>query len=95
MSPRTSSQHSKHSGDAASDKASKASASPRGSVVKNENGQIVSGNNQQPSISTTLANAGQSNMQQSPNQRQGESHASHMEGAEGVPEKIEEGVEPE
>ncbi|PSK50405.1 White collar 1 protein [Elsinoe australis] len=95
VSPRTSSQHSKHSGDAASDKASKASASPRGSVVKNENGQIVSGNHQQPSISTTLANAGQSNMQQSPNQRQGESHASHMEGAEGVPEKIEEGVEPE
>ncbi|PNS21825.1 White collar 1 protein [Sphaceloma murrayae] len=96
VSPRTSSQHSKHSGDAASDKASKASASPRGSIVKNENGQIVGGI-PQASIGGTLAGgaAGGQQAQASPTQGRGESHASHMEGAEGVPEKIEEGVEPD
>ncbi|KAF4549824.1 PAS domain-containing protein 1 [Elsinoe fawcettii] len=92
VSPRTSSQQSKHSGDAASDKASKASASPRGSIVKPE----TQNGGHNPSISTTLANANHSNAPHvSPTQRQGESHASHMEGAEGVPEKIEEGIEPE
>lgn len=92
MSPRTSSQHSVHSAGA-SDKASKASASPRHpsshTIIKTESPVQSQG-----PISTV---AGPSvdpreppNMLKSP-----EGHAANMEGASGVPAKIDEGVEPD
>ena len=105
VSPRTSSQQSRHSNDAASDKASKASASPRHTVVKSENGgqTYVGQNSQRPtSISSTLASATQGQQQgtaptsSSPlANSKGDGHAAYMEGASGVPEKIEEAIEPD
>lgn len=100
VSPRTSSQQSKHSNEAASDKASKASASPRTTIVKTEMGGH---NSARPtSISSTLAGANQGQQlgagpASSPvtAAHKGEGHAANMEGASGVPEKIEEAVEPD
>jgi PAS domain S-box-containing protein len=88
VSPRTSSQHSVHSAGA-SDKASKASASPRNSVgqtaVKNESPN-------HPSLST-IATPGIEPKESPKPTKPTEGHAANMEGASGVPAKIEEGVE--
>ncbi|CAK3989768.1 blue-light-activated transcription factor [Lecanosticta acicola] len=88
VSPRTSSQH---SGGAASDRASKASASPRNSIppsaVKTEspNDPSGSGNMGDSSRSTPVQKAMQPM----------EGHSATMEGASGVPDKIDEGIEPD
>jgi len=98
----------------ASDKASRASASPRGSIVKLEPGP-QSGNKPSASINATLATANAQNQQNkrdqqqqqqqqtqsnsftqvSPLAQQNSGHAASMGGASGVPESIDEGVEPE
>lgn len=89
VSPRTSSQHSA----GASDKASKASASPRTThgaggvgIIKNES-----------PLHTSMTNLPETPVAESPKVTKGNesSHAANMEGASGVPDKIEEGVEPE
>ena len=80
-----------------------ASESPRNTIIKMEHqpqngqgGNISSSfsKSQQPSVSTTMAHIGQSPHHQNRTQSS-PSHAANMEGASGVPEKIEEAVEPE
>ncbi|QIX00977.1 hypothetical protein AMS68_006494 [Peltaster fructicola] len=81
VSPRTSSQHSVHS--AASDKASKASASPRNpSGLKNESPIMNAATPGEPRE--------RGEPRESPKVKPTEGHAAQMEGASGVPPKIEE-----
>jgi hypothetical protein len=95
VSPRTSSQQSVHS--AASDKASKASASPKhasmlgnhGSTIKNESGD---GGRMQSSSGAGMGDRDGGKTAQKPTTIDG--HGASMEGAMGVPDKIDEGVEP-
>lgn len=92
VSPRTSSQHSA----GASDKASKASASPR--TVHSASatpGGPAAVKNESP-LHVSMANVPGTPVAESPKVAKGtESHAANMEGASGVPDKIEEGVEPD
>ena len=83
VSPRASSQQSVHSGGAASDRAS--GASPRASIVKIEPGQHLHSSNNQGTASQEFG--------ASPIHGSG-GYAAQMEGAEGVPERIEEDSEP-
>lgn len=93
MSPRTNSQHSVHS--AASDKASKASASPRNPSISNSGAvnnvkmEGLSDGNRNPG-DVHKANAA------SPKNPSGQhGYAASMEGASGVPAKIDEAIEPD
>lgn len=92
VSPRTSSQQS-----VASDKASKASASPRHLSVPNSTlQQKTNSNNNNDNMDTgdsTTPRAGGQTGAQKPTTVDG--HGASMEGAVGVPAKIDEGVEPE
>lgn len=95
VSPRTSSQQSVHSGGASA-RASNASASPRhtpmgqatpGNVVKSESPRHTP---------TQVSNASPAVLESPKNpSKLSESHAANMEGAYGVPDKIDEGIEPE
>ncbi|SMR63369.1 unnamed protein product [Zymoseptoria tritici ST99CH_3D1] len=85
VSPRTSSQQSAHS--AASDRASKASASPK--HVKHEGSRMADGTGA-GGVGGGVAGDGKS--AQKPTTVEG--HGASMEGAMGVPAKIDEGVEP-
>ncbi|KAK5172879.1 uncharacterized protein LTR77_003000 [Saxophila tyrrhenica] len=95
VSPRTSSQHSVHS--AASDKASKASASPRHTssttpVIKTESPSQA--HPQAPFPANAAAAASIEHHRESPRAvKPPEGHGANMEGAVGVPEVIDEGVE--
>lgn len=98
VSPRTSSQHSVHSAGAASDKASKASPSPRipsglstaQSVLKTES---AGGPVQQPMSNSATPGV---EPRESPKAvKPPEGHSASMEGASGVPDKIEEDIEPD
>ena len=91
VSPRTSSQQSVHSAGA-SDKGSKASASPRHHssgqpVVKTE-----SPSQQQPPFSN-IATPGMEPQESHRATKPPEGHGANMEGAAGVPDKIDEGIE--
>ncbi|KAF2169526.1 hypothetical protein M409DRAFT_19940 [Zasmidium cellare ATCC 36951] len=96
VSPRTNSQHSVHS--AASDKASKASASPRNPSISNTG----AGSNNIKMESPNDANRSNANHDpqranatspmNGPNQH---GYAASMEGASGVPAKIDEAIEPD
>ncbi|KAF2716199.1 hypothetical protein K431DRAFT_323971 [Polychaeton citri CBS 116435] len=85
VSPRTSSQQSVQS--AHSDKASKASASPR----HQPKAESPIGQNGSTSNAATPINNPASPKAIKPT----EGHAAHMEGASGVPDKIDEGIEPD
>ncbi|KAI7188490.1 hypothetical protein KC363_g5408 [Hortaea werneckii] len=92
VSPRTSSQHS----GGMSDRASKASASPRNPTGPSTAQSVMKGDldktGQSPLHNTTNASA---EPKESPKAGKApEGHAASMEGASGVPAKIEEGVEP-
>ncbi|KAI5361324.1 Putative PAS domain, Zinc finger, GATA-type, Zinc finger, NHR/GATA-type, PAS domain superfamily [Septoria linicola] len=92
VSPRTSSQHSVHS--AQSDKASKASASPRHASLLSQTPQVMKTEQSPPEPGGDL-------MKESPSSKtaqrpqHSDGHAATMEGAVGVPGKIDEGVEPD
>ena len=90
VSPRTSSQQSVHSGGA-SGRASNASASPRHTPY---NGQATpqAATKNEPSRTPNAQSALESPKTLS---KLSESHAANMTGAVGVPDKIEEGIEPE
>ncbi|EMD00120.1 hypothetical protein BAUCODRAFT_63884 [Baudoinia panamericana UAMH 10762] len=93
VSPRTSSQH---SGGAASDKASKASASPRhasGMSTAQAIFKTESPTNQPPM--STVATPGIEPRGSPKAVKPPEGHGASMEGASGVPDKIDEGVEPD
>ncbi|KAK5126366.1 hypothetical protein LTR85_010602 [Meristemomyces frigidus] len=98
VSPRTSSQQSVHSGGAHSEKASKASQSPR-HHSGHHNAQ--SGLNTESPTQVTRPNGpatagGGAEPKESPKAvKPPEGHGASMEGASGVPEKIEEDVEPD
>lgn len=94
VSPRAGSQQSVHSGGAASDKASRASASPRHhlAIVSLPGIKAESATPRpQQSTSSNLTASGQTAL--SP-QGGREGHAAQMEGASGVPERVEEVMEP-
>ncbi|KAK5132849.1 hypothetical protein LTR08_008565 [Meristemomyces frigidus] len=96
VSPRTSSQ-SVHSGGAASDKGSKASPSPRhmsgfGSAMS---GLKTESSSQLPRTSAALPNSGCEPRESPKAVKPPEGHSASMEGAMGVPDKIEEDVEPD
>ena len=82
--------------------ASRASASPRGSIVKTESGiagqgQVASQQQQlqqQAHGSSSLTPGNANHGQASPGYK-AEGHAANMEGASGVPERIEEAIEPD
>lgn len=88
VSPRTSSQHSVHSGGA-SGRASNASASPRHTPYN-----AAGGGQSTPAGGVKSESP---NVLESPKtlSKLSESHAANMTGASGVPDKIDEGVEPE
>jgi PAS domain S-box-containing protein len=101
VSPRTNSQHSVHSGGA-SGRASNASASPRHTPYPNAGGQATPQNmikveSPRNTPNAAMANA-PSSMLESPKtlgKLSSESHSANMTGASGVPDKIDEGIEPE
>jgi len=95
VSPRTSSQQSVHSGGA-SGRASNASASPRHTPYNGQSTpQAMVKNESSRNTPNALANA--QSTQESPKtlSKLSESHAANMTGASGVPDKIDEGIEPE
>jgi PAS domain S-box-containing protein len=101
VSPRTSSQQSVHSGGA-SGRASNASASPRHTPYPAGQAtpqNIIKGESPRNSSNAGMASA--PSVLESPNPKplsklsNSESHAANMSGASGVPDKIDEGVEPE
>lgn len=97
VSPRTNSQQSVHSGGGASGRASNASASPRHTpypagqatpqnMIKGESPRNAPGTTTNaPSVLESPKTMG----------KLSESHAANMTGASGVPDKIDEGIEPE
>ncbi|KAK4497548.1 hypothetical protein PRZ48_011999 [Zasmidium cellare] len=96
VSPRTNSQHSVHS--AASDKASKASASPRNPSISNAG--AGNSNNIKMESPNDLNRTGGADPQRgnatSPKNGSGQhGYAASMEGAHGVPAKIDEAIEPD
>jgi len=95
VSPRTSSQQSVHSGGA-SGRASNASASPRHTPYNGQSTPQAMVKNE-PSRNTPNALANAQSTQESPKtlSKLSESHAANMTGASGVPDKIDEGIEPE
>lgn len=94
VSPRTSSQHSVYSGGGASDKASKASASPsqRPSQphIKTESANQNTGGGPSSIVATPGTEPKES---PGPSYKPAENHSAQMEGASGVPDKIDEGIE--
>lgn len=95
VSPRTNSGQSVHSGGAASARGSNASASPRNTPhpagqTTPQQGIVKSESPNQPPNPTSAAPP----TRESPKTASA-SHAAHMEGASRVPDKIDEGVEPE
>jgi len=95
VSPRTNSQQSVHSGGGASGRASNASASPHHTPFPA--GQATPQNRIKGESPRTSANAAPSVLEspKTTGKISDGSHAANMTGASGVPDKIDEGVEPE